>query len=94
MLPTLARPLLAYGLVYGDVTLSADADNGAANVQELRIMLIAATTIILATFFAGGTQKREDGELLLVAGKEKGWFLIAIYLFWTAYIVARAMGWP
>lgn len=61
----LGLPLLAYGLVYGDVTLSATAAGDAANVQSLRIALIVATVTVVGSFLALRALKPRHGLGLL-----------------------------
>lgn len=86
----LGLPLMIYGLVNGPVTLIGDATSGAA-VQELRVALVAITTLIIGIFVIGKNSVNEKGKKVLLIGNAKGWFLCSIYLFWTAYIVVRAM---
>lgn len=74
----LGLPLLAYGLVYGDVTLSASAS--AANVQELRIALLGLTAIGLAIFLKSK-----------VITKRAGFALLGLYGGWMAFILYRAI---
>ena len=89
----LGLPLLAYGLIYGDVTLVGDAA-GSANVQELRFALIVTTVLILGIFLTGSGSKNEDGEAQVDVGSARGWLLGSLYIFWTAFIIGRAMDWP
>ena len=62
-------PLFVYGLIYGNVTLSATA--GAADVQMLRIGLIAATTLVLGILLIGRK-----------LGRAKAVMLFSIYFVW------------
>lgn len=75
----LGLPLVAYGLVYGDVHLSAAAGS-AANVQGLRIALFGVTLIVLTLFLWGKM------------GKTKGVFLLGLYGLWMAYLANQAWG--
>jgi len=88
----LGLPLMAYGLIFGDVNL-AGVDGGSANVQELRIALIIITLLILGLFLINKTTENEDGETLLNVGKDRGWILSSIYIFWTLFIIGRASEW-
>ena len=83
---------MAYGLIYGDVNL-AGVDGGSANVQELRIALIIITLLILGLLLINKTTENEDGETLLNVGKDRGWILSSIYIFWTLFIIGRASEW-
>ena len=88
----LGLPLMAYGLIFGDVNL-AGVDGGSANVQELRIALIIITLLILGLFLINKTTENEDGETLLNVGKDRGWILSSIYIIWTLFIIGRASEW-
>lgn len=89
----LGLPLLAYGLFYGNVELTGELGQ-AANIQELRIALILVTVIILGLFLTGKTSQNNDGEKTVSIGPARAWVLGSLYLFWTAFIVGRAMEWP
>ena len=88
----LGLPLLAYGLIYGDVSLAGVA-GGSANVQELRIALVFLTLVILGIFLFSKTTKNEEGNSLLNVGNGRGWLLGSLYVFWTIFIIGRAMEW-
>ena len=89
----LGLPLLAYCLYTGaDIALKSGEGSGAA-VQDLRIILVGATILILLTFLTGKSGQDEDGKATVSVGKGRGLFLGSLYVFWTAYIVATAKGW-
>jgi cation:H+ antiporter len=88
----LGLPLLAYGLVYGTVSLEG-ASGGASNVQELRIALIVISLFILAFFLFNKQETNDDGDSVLMIGQTRGWLLGSLYVVWTVYIVGRAMEW-
>jgi len=89
----LGLPLLAYGLIYGDVNLSGGADDS-SNIQELRIALVVMTFVILGLLFASKSTKNSDQEPLLNVGSFHGWVLCSLYGVWTLFIVGRSMEWP
>ncbi len=78
----LGLPLLAYGLVVGDVHLAASGVS--ADVQSLRWALLAVTALVLALFLFGST-----------IGRFKAVALFSIYIVWSAFVVGRASdaGW-
>jgi len=59
----LGLPLLVYGLVYGDVHISAAGT--AAHVQSLRIGLVCVTAVVLALFLIPKKLKVHHGVMLL-----------------------------
>lgn len=71
----LGLPLLAYGLVYGPVELSAVGS--AANVQTLRIALLAVTAVVLGLLLIGRV------------GKGKGYALLGLYGGWLAFLASQ-----
>ena len=75
----LGLPLMLYGLVYGDVSLSPDS-GGSADVQELRVVLLAVSGILMGIFLWGDR-----------IGKKKAWALLTLYGAWTAYVVVRGI---
>ena len=88
----LGLPLLAYCLYNGsEIALTGGAAGSGAAVQDLRIILVGATIIILLTFLTGARGTDGDGGRTVNVGKGRGWFLGSLYIFWTAYIVATAM---
>lgn len=78
----LGLPLFAYGMVYGDISLSADSAGAAAGVQELRIALIITTFFVLALFLLGRG-----------LGRNKALAMLGIYGVWTLFIFGRALEW-
>ena len=89
----LGLPLMAYGLIYGDVALSGEL-GAAANIQELRIALIIVTFVILGLLLSGRSGKNSDGEATVSVGVGRAWILGSLYIFWTAFIVGRAFEIP
>ena len=71
----LGFPLLCYGLVYGNVSMSAVGT--ASDVQGLRIGLLAVTAVILTLFLWGKM------------GKAKGFALLAVYGGWLAFLAGQ-----
>jgi cation:H+ antiporter len=74
----LGLPLLCYGLIFGDITLTASA--ASADVQILRWVLLVVTGIVLALFLVGKK-----------IGKGKAMVLFSVYFLWTAFVVGRGM---
>jgi cation:H+ antiporter len=74
----LGLPLLAYGLVYGPVELSAVGS--AANVQTLRLALLAVTAAVLALLLVGRV------------GKGKAYVLLGLYGGWLLFLSGQAWG--
>lgn len=60
----LGLPLLCYGLVYGDVTVSSAAGSE-ANVQILRIGLVVVSTLVVGMFLISKELKTRHGVTLL-----------------------------
>jgi cation:H+ antiporter len=88
-------PLLAYGLIYGDVSLNGSiaAEGASANVQELRIALVLVTFVILGILLSGKKGEDDHGEATISISKGGGWILGSLYVVWTVFIVGRAMEW-
>jgi cation:H+ antiporter len=77
----LGLPLLLYGLVHGDVSLSATS-GVEADVQILAIVLVAVTLAVLLTMLIGRG-----------LGRVKALLFFGIYVAWTAFVVGRALDW-
>jgi len=77
----LGFPLLVFGLVYGDVTLTS-TEGTTSDVQILRIALLAFTTITFVIFLTGKQM-----------GKVKAILLSSLYFIWTLFIIGRALQW-
>jgi cation:H+ antiporter len=73
----LGVPLLAYGLVVGDLTLEHTV--AAADVQVLTWMLLFVTLLVIAMFVV----RRQLGSGTALA-------LLGVFAVWTAFIVGRA----
>ena len=76
----LGLPLLMYGLLYGDVAMSA-TESGQSQVQVLRLVLFGVTVAVLAMFLI---PKR-----ITVA---TAWLFMAFYAGWIGYLFYSA-GW-
>ncbi len=78
----LGLPLLLYGIVYGkDVTFKTIESVMA--VQELQIILVFITIIVMAIFLIGRT-----------LGKLKALMLFSLYGLFLVYVVGRIYEWP
>ena len=77
----LGLPLMIYASVYGAVLLSS-GDSGQAQVQDLRILLVVITLMVLTIFLWGRT-----------LGRQKAFLLLGVYVLWLVYIVGRALEW-
>lgn len=78
----LGLPLLIYGLIYGDVHLAATGGAN-ADVQILRVVLLAFTGAVIALFLIGAK-----------TGRFKAIIMIMLYVLWTGFIIGRAAKWP
>ena len=78
----LGLPLLAYGLIVGEVHLQASGVS--ADVQVLRWVLLAVTAMVLSLLLIGSE-----------IGAGKAILLFSLYLGWTGFVVGRALdaGW-
>ena len=78
----LGLPLLAYGLVFGDIQMSAAG--AAADVQVLRWVLLLVTAAVLSLFLIGRG-----------IGRGKAVALFSLYFGWTFFVIGRAQnaGW-
>ncbi|MED5374142.1 MAG: sodium:calcium antiporter [Myxococcota bacterium] len=74
----LGLPLLAYGLVYGNIELAHEFGDS-ADVQVLRIGLLVVTGIVLTLFLAGKK-----------VGRGKALTLFALYFGWLGFVLYRA----
>jgi cation:H+ antiporter len=81
---SLGLPLFVYSLIYGEVSLTAATGASAADVQDLRILLLGVTLVAIALFLAGRK-----------AGVGKASVLLALYVGWMVWIAdsAFAFGW-
>lgn len=75
----LGLPLLIYGLVYGNVELSAVAGESNSEVQVLRIVLFAVTAVVMSSFLVQNKIRESTA-----------WFFLAIFSGWIGYIVYSA----
>lgn len=76
---SLGLPLLAYSLVFGEVSLSVAAGATSAEVQLLRIVLLWVTVTVISLLLFGRT-----------AGLGKATIMLLIYLAWMAWIADSA----
>ena len=77
----LGLPLFLYAIIYGPITIPAEV---VSNIVELRLLLLFLTIGAFLIFFFGNGM-----------GKKKAYGLLAMYSFFTVFIVARAyeMSW-
>ena len=75
----LGLPLLAYGLIYGDIDMSSTMGD-AADVQILRWGLLVTTAVVLTLFLVGKK-----------IGKGKAIALFSLYAVWLAFVVWRGV---
>jgi cation:H+ antiporter len=76
----LGLPLFLYGIIYGPITIPADI---VGDIVELRILLLLLTIGAFFIFFFGNGM-----------GKKKSYGLLAMYSFFTIFIIARAYEMP
>ena len=76
---SLGLPLLAYSLLFGEVSLSAVAGESAAQVQVLRIVLLWVTVAVISLFLMGRK-----------AGIGKATIMLLIYGAWMTWIADSA----
>lgn len=72
----LGLPLFLFTLIYGDISMPPEM---VEHVSELRILLLGLTIAAFFIFYFG------DGT-----GRKKAYSLLALYVLFTLYIVARA----
>jgi len=75
----LGLPLCIYGLMFGDLSLTSSGT--AADVQALQWILLLITAVVLAIFLLGDS-----------VGQIKSAILVAIYILWTVFVIARGQG--
>jgi len=77
----LGLPLFLYGVIYGPIHIPS---NIVSDIVELRLLLLFLTIISFLIFYFGNGM-----------GKKKAYSLLAMYSFFTLFIVARAydMAW-
>ena len=71
----------------GVIDLTTQSTSG--GVQDLRIILIILSALIVGMFLVAPKEKDEDDNTLLLIGKGHGYTLITIYVAWTAYIISQ-----
>lgn len=90
----LGFPLALYSgwqILQGETGIVSLAENGPVGVQELRIVLVMLSVVIIGIFVSAPKKKTEEGTLLLI-GKGHGFGLLSLYAVWTAFIVYQVMG--
>lgn len=70
----------------------AAASAGQGGVQDLRIVLIILSVIIVGMFLMAPKDKDEEGNTQLLIGKGHGFALIGMYALWTGYVVSQIIG--
>ena len=88
----LGVPLLMFSLLNNGMSVSlSSGGDGAANVQDLRVALIALTVLVVCVFLYDlGPGEREPGKIRV--GKVKAFMLLSFYICWTGYIVLQGSG--
>jgi len=76
----LGLPLFLYAIIYGPIIIPADV---VSNIVELRLLLLFLTIGAFLIFFFGSGM-----------GKKKAYGLLAMYSFFTVFIIARAYEMP
>ena len=81
----------------GAISLVAKAGETAASagqggVQDLRVVLIILSVIIVGMFLIAPKDKDEEGNTQLLIGKGHGFALLGIYAVWTGYVVSQIVG--
>ena len=90
----LGFPLALYSglqLLQGGTGIIALEHEGPGGVQDLRIILVILSVVIVGMFVSAPKKNSEDGTLLLI-GKGHGFGLIGLYVAWTAFVVYQVMG--
>ena len=75
----LGLPLMAYGLVYGDIEMASQFGD-AADVQILRWGLLATSVLVIGLFLFGKK-----------VGKGKAILLFSLYIGWLGFVLWRAL---
>ena len=70
----------------------AAASAGQGGVQDLRVVLIILSVIIVGMFLMAPKDKDEDGNTQLLIGKGHGFALLGVYAVWTGYVVSQIVG--
>ena len=76
----------------GGIPLVSAEGAGAGSVQDLRIVLVILSVVIIGTFLSAKNERDEEGRSLLLIGKGHGWALLGIYLVWTGFVVSQMVG--
>jgi cation:H+ antiporter len=76
----LGLPLFLYGIIYGPIAIP---ENVVSDIVELRLLLLFLTIGSFFIFFFGNGM-----------GKKKAYSLLALYSFFTIFIIARAYEMP
>jgi cation:H+ antiporter len=76
----------------GSIPLVSAEGAGEDSVQDLRIVLVILSVVIIGTFLSANNERDEEGRSLLLIGKGHGWALLGIYLIWTGFVVSQMVG--
>jgi cation:H+ antiporter len=72
----------------GAIDMTASSEGG---VQELRIVLIILSAVIVGLFLSA-PKVDEDGETMLEIRKSHGFAMLGVYALWTGYILMQILG--
>ena len=90
----LGLPLFAYGLLRGDVTLTAAGATGAegsqSEIQSLRVMLVICSIIMLGIFLGTKTGEDDKGRPVHYVNQIQAGLLTLLYVVWTTIIILQA----
>lgn len=73
----------------GVISLANDSSQG--SVQDLRIVLVVLSVIIVGLFLSAPREKTDDNKNLLLIGKNYGFALLCMYALWTGFIIQQIM---
>lgn len=93
----LGFPLFLYGLIYGSVSMNevggsagGGSDQEAAEIQSLRILLIACSVVMICIFGITSTTTDSKGRTKHVVGSLQAYLLLGVYAIWTTVIILQA----
>jgi Ca2+/Na+ antiporter len=93
----LGLPLFLYGLIHGDVTLTAagsvsSGDGSASEIQSLRVMLVICSLVMLSIFLFTKTGQDDKGRPVHYVNYIQATLLTLLYVTWTTIIILQAAG--